>query len=203
MSLDDDSYPVDRDFFLQVERLFAKYSRAAVFGAQIWQRQEEPKVRHDRVFPAADYVGCGHAIRVSAYRQIRGYLALPVAFRMEEGDVSLQLAAAGWELYSAGQLRVFHDTDLMHRESPEVTSATITNVGLCAFLHYPLMGSVWGVAQVINAAVWHLRRGKVRGIWSGLFRIPVECYRNREHRKPVLWKLLRHHLRARRVVAPN
>src|SRR5262249_39691435 len=32
VSFDDDSYPVDSDFFLQVERLFAEHSRAAISG---------------------------------------------------------------------------------------------------------------------------------------------------------------------------
>ena len=37
---------------------------------------------------------------------------------MEESDLSLQLFAAGWQIYEAGELRVFHDTDLAHHQSP-------------------------------------------------------------------------------------
>src|SRR5262249_37154533 len=135
-----------------------------------------------------------------AYRQVRGYLPRPIAFRMEESDVSLQLNAAGWKIYQTGQLRVFHDSDLSHRESAEVTSATITNVALYAFLHYPLIGLGWGIAQVLNIVIWHLRRGKIRGICSGLIRIPIECYRNRRYRKPIKWELLKSFIHFRRTV---
>jgi hypothetical protein len=145
------------------------------------------------------FVGCGHAVRIAAYREVRGYLARSCAFRMEESDLSLQFFSVGWQIYKSGNLRVFHDTDLSHRESPETVSATITNVGLCAFLHYPIIGWGWGLAQVANLVIWCIRRGKVRGIWSGVAKIPMDCYRNRRYRKPVAWKVLRNYLNFRRT----
>src|SRR5262249_41562035 len=36
VSFDDDSYPVDSDFFSLVERLFSDYRQVAIFGASIW-----------------------------------------------------------------------------------------------------------------------------------------------------------------------
>jgi len=45
VSFDDDSYPVDPDFFFSTERLFCEYPRAAIFGARIWHRHECEKVR--------------------------------------------------------------------------------------------------------------------------------------------------------------
>ena len=67
----------------------------------------------------------------------------PVPYGMEERDLSLQLFEAGWQIYEAGNLRVFHDTDLKHHQSSEITSGIIANVGLYAFLHYPFIG--WGL----------------------------------------------------------
>src|SRR5262249_20271382 len=132
VSFDDDSYPVDTDFFRCVEQLFLQYPRAAIFCANIWQRHEAEKPRIDKVVITPSYVGCGHSIRLAAYCQVRGYLPRPVAYAMEECDLSLQLFAAGWQMYEAGNLRVFHDTDLRHHQSTEITSGVITNVGLCA-----------------------------------------------------------------------
>ena len=66
-----------------------------------------------------------------------------VAYGMEETDVSLQLFAAGWDIYHAGRLRVFHDTDLAHHDSPEIVSGYVANVGLFAFLNYPVVGWYW------------------------------------------------------------
>jgi hypothetical protein len=104
---------------------------------------------------------------------------------MEEGDLSLQLFAAGWQIYEAGDLRVFHDTDLKHHQSPEVTSGVITNVGLYAFLHYPISALGWGVAQVANKVIYCIRKGRIRGVVSGILSMPGECYQHRQYRKPV------------------
>jgi GT2 family glycosyltransferase len=185
VSFDDDSYPVDSDFFASVERLFSELPHAAVLGASIWHRDEPEKARTKSLVQFPSYVGCGHAIRLAAYRQVRGYIPRPVAYGMEELDLSLQLFAAGWQIYEAGELRVFHHTDLKHHHSPEVTSAVITNVGLYAFLHYPISALGWGVAQVANKVVYCIRKGRIRGIISGIFSIPGECYYNRRYRKTI------------------
>src|SRR5262249_14764769 len=131
----------------------------------------------ESVVRVPNYIGCGYAIRLAAYRQVRGYLPRPIAYGMEENDLSLQLFAAGWCIYKAGNLRVFHDTDLEHHESPEVTSETIANIGLCAFLHYPVAGWGWGLAQVANIVLCSIRMGRIRGICSGIVKIPSDCYR--------------------------
>ena len=199
VSFDDDSYPVDSDFFSLVERLFLKHPEAAVLGASIWHRYEPAKVPTDSVVRSPNYIGCGHAMRLSAYRQVRGYLPRPFSYGMEENDLCLQLFAAGLQVYQTGNLRVFHDTDLKHHYSPEITSGTITNIGLCAFLHYPIIGWGWGLAQVANIVLCSILKGRIRGIFSGLFNIPGDCYRNRRHRNPIPWRLLRRYLRFRRA----
>jgi GT2 family glycosyltransferase len=198
VSFDDDSYPVDVDFFGDIQRLFSMHPRVAVLGASIWHRNEIAKVRKRDLVPIPNHIGCGFAIRVAAYRQIRGYLPLPVSYEMEESDVSLQLFAAGWQIYEAGCLRVFHDTDRTHHASAEITSATITNVALRAFLHYPIVGWGWGLLQVANKIAYCVRMGRVRGICSGIFRIPVECYRNRRFRDPIAWPELKRYRQYRR-----
>ena len=198
ISFDDDSYPVDADFFGRVVQLFAEHPGAAIFGASIWHRHEREKVRVKSLVRTPSYIGCGYAIRMAAYRQVRGYLPRPVAYGMEETDLSMQLFAAGWDIYEAGDLRVFHDTELKHHESPEVTAGVIANVGLCAFLNYPMIGWGWGLAQVANVVVHSIRLGRLSGIWSGILQIPTDCYRNRQHRRPIPWDALRRFLHFRR-----
>lgn len=199
VSFDDDSYPVDADFFSTVERLFADYPDTGVLAATIWHRHEAPVERASRLTRVANYIGCGHAMRVSAYREVRGYLALARAYGMEESDVSLQLFDRGWEIYQSGELRVFHDTDLGHHQTEDVTSGMIRNVGLYAFLNYPIRAWGLGALQVINKIIDSMRRGRFRGICSGLLGIPGECYRNRSYRRPVPLPTLKRFLQLRRT----
>jgi glycosyltransferase involved in cell wall biosynthesis len=198
VSFDDDSHPVDSDFFASVQKLFFEHPEAAIFGASIWHRHEPIKIRTEKITRAPDYVGCGYAIRLSAYRQVRGYLPRPSAYGMEESDLSLQLFAVGWEIYIAANLRVFHDTDLAHHQSSEVTSGVITNIGLFAYLNYPIIGLGWGLVQVANKVFYCIRMGRFRGICSGILQIPVDCYRYRSYRNPIAWKTIKEYLRFRR-----
>jgi len=201
VSLDDDSWPVDADFFAAIDPLFSSYPRAAIFGASIWHRAEAEIRRSRAVRRVASYVGCGHAVRVAAYRDIRGYLARPMAYAIEESDVGLQLFVRGWQVFSAEELRVYHDTDRTHHEASEVTASTITNLALLAFLHYPAMDLGRGAAQVANRVAYSVRRGRIRGVASGVGGIVTDCYRNRALRAPIRHEVLMEYLRLRQSEA--
>jgi GT2 family glycosyltransferase len=199
VSFDDDSYPVDADFFRRVEQLFLGHPDAAIFGACIWHRHEPERARVESLSLSPSYMGCGFAIRLAAYHRARGLLPRPVSYGMEETDLSLQLFAAGWHIYEAGDLRVLHDTDLKHHRSSEINAGAITNVGLLVFLHFPLIRWGSGLLQVANRVVYSMRMGRFRGICSGLLKIPFDCYRHRRHRNTVAWPTLKRYLEFRRT----
>ncbi len=201
VSLDDDSWPVDADFFAAIEPLFGSHPDAAIFGASIWHRSEAEIPRSPVVRRVASYVGCGHAVRVAAYRDIRGYLARPTAYAIEESDVGLQLFVRGWQVFLAEELRVYHDTDRTHHDAAEITASTITNLALLAFLHYPAIDLGRGAAQVANRVAYCLRRGRIRGVASGIGGIVTECYRNRALRAPIRHDVLMAYLRLRQSEA--
>jgi GT2 family glycosyltransferase len=202
VSFDDDSWPVDVEFFSDVVRLFSKYPHAAVFEATIWHRDAAPIPINDCLVRSVSFTGCGHAIRVSAYREVRGYLPRTVAYGMEEIDLALQLFAAGWDIYKTGRLRVFHDTEFIHHASSEIVSGYVTNVGLFAFLNYPVIRWYWGLLQLANAIVFSVRRGRIHGLCTGLLRLPLDCYRNRHYRNPIDWATVRRFLQFRRSGIP-
>jgi GT2 family glycosyltransferase len=187
VSLDDDSYPIDLDFFSEIEQLFASYPQVGILAARIWHRGETIQARSKSFIPAQAFIGCGHAVRTAAYRQVRGYLPRPIAYGMEETDLAIQFMAAGWKIFESGDLRVFHDTNLKHHQSEDITAASIANVGLYVFLHYPISGWGWGFLQVANKVAYCLRKGRIRGTWSGIVSIPADCYRHRAFRQPKAW----------------
>jgi GT2 family glycosyltransferase len=199
VGFDDDSYPIDADFFYHVQQLFGHHPAAAIFGANIWHRNEREQPRDDSVNASASYMGCGHAIRLAAYREVRGLLPRPVPYAMEETDLSLQLFVAGWNIYQVGELRVFHDTDLKHHESVEINAGVITNVGIFVFLHFPLTHIGAGLLQLGNRIIYSMKMGRIRGICSGIWKIPFECYRHRHFRKPVQWRTLKNFLQLRKA----
>ena len=197
-SFDDDSWPVDTDYFQIVDGIFKSHPKVAVLGAAIWHRHEEPVPRRVDVTKAVDFTGCGFAMRVAAYRGISGYVDRPIAYGVEEVDISLQLHAAGWQVLRCGELRVFHDTQLVHHATAEITAGTIQNAALLAWLCYP--PSLWGrgVLQTMNVLRFMLRQGRRRGIFSGLMGIPHVLWRYRRERRPLPASAVREYLASRR-----
>jgi len=202
-SFDDDSYPVDADFFGIASSILQKNSRIAVLDAQIWHRNEPEIPRRDRLRRIASFTGCGHVIRVATYRALPGYLPSPIGYNIEEVDCSLQLFAAGWEIYKCGELRVFHDTNLIHHRQNEIVSGTVSNMALFVFINYPIIMWVYGGLQLTNTLLFCIRDGRVGGVLRGLAEIPVRCYRHRHDRRPLPARTILRYLRARRTRADN
>jgi GT2 family glycosyltransferase len=201
VSFDDDSYPVDADFFKVASAIFRKNPRIAVLEAQIWQRDEPEIDRNCQLKRTSTFTGCGNAMRVSAYRALPGYLSSPVPYNIEETDFALQLFDAGWQIYKSGELRVFHDTTLVHHQQKEIIAGTISNVALFAFINYPIILWPYGILQLINIVLFCIRDGRLSGILRGLAEVLPRCYRHRYDRRPLPVRAIVRYLRARRMPA--
>jgi GT2 family glycosyltransferase len=190
-SFDDDSQPVDPDYFARLVEVFEKYPAAAVVGSKIFHRGEviEERTHHDQY--VTSFVGCGCAYRRSVYLQLRGYLELPVPYGVEESDLRFQLYRKNWKIVSSSRLRVLHDTELRHHASPRIVSNTIANSALLAYLHYPVSWLPVGAVQVLSVIGYAMRCGRLRGILTGIRMIPERLWRFRRFRDPLSWQQMR------------
>ena len=185
VSFDDDSYPLDVDFFRRVVALFETHCDAALLAARVWQRGDVVGPREPRLRRAKSYVGCGYAVRVEDYLRTRGHVSRSVPYGMEETDLAIMLFAAGRRVYESWDLRVFHDSDLAHHRRADITQGIIANVALFAFIHYPLSLCIRGLLQVANAAFFCLKSGRWKGLLAGLAGIPADCWQHRRLRSPL------------------
>ncbi len=190
-SFDDDSYPIDADYFARLVHLFDCLPQAAVLSSRVFHRAEPMRSIENTGAEVLSFIGCGCAYRKSIYLGLRGYLPLPVAYAAEERDLVLQLMGAGRAIVAVDSLRIFHDTDLVHHASPRIVAGTIANTALLAWLHYPVRFLPRAVAQVANSVVYALRRRRWRGIGKGLFLIPQHIARYRHCRQPIPASVLR------------
>lgn len=182
---DDDSWPIDRDFFHTAATLMEEYPQAAVLTGQVTLREQEVLDVMDLITEINCFENCACVMRREAFLQTNKYLPLRYAYGMEEADVSLQLLDAGWAILKVTRLRVFHDTDLHHHTSAEINASHITNTALLAFLRYPVSHWLLGVAQVMNRIRYALSVGRRSGLLMGIFAIPVAAFRYWQARKPV------------------
>ncbi len=201
-SFDDDSYPIDGDFFGRVSGLFAAFPDAWIVAARVYHVDETVAPPRAEAEWAADFSGGGCAYRRDRYLEVGGYVPLPDAYNMEEVDFALRLHAIGGRILGTSWLRVFHDTDRARHADPAVTSASIANLALLAFLRYPIHLWTIGVAQCVNRIQWLMRNGRRRGILSGLADIPARLWRHRDHRRPVPAAAIRAYFALRRQPTP-
>ena len=184
-SFDDDSYPIDTDYFARLLKLINCFPKAAVIGAAIYHLNET--IEKDSFIAQWEhsFVGCGCAYRKEIFQVTQGYVELPVAYGMEEVDLSLRLHDLGWGVLISPWLRVFHHTELKHHNNPKITAASISNQILLTYLRYPLILWWIGLGQCLSRIVWLIKHKRFQGIVRGIANIPQAIYTNRKHRKPV------------------
>jgi len=201
-SFDDDSYPLDRDFFARLERLFVEYPEASIIDSHVYHLNQAIEPDADRSAWVADFSGGGCAYRRARFLETGGYVALTAAYGMEEVDVGLRLHALGGRVLRSRRLRVFHNTDLARHADAAVTAASIANIALLAYLRYPRW--LWGVAvaQCLRRIGWLLRSQRIRGILTGLASIPATIGRHKRERHPVSTGALRSYWALRRHPIP-
>lgn len=201
-SFDDDSYPIDRDYFARLARLFEDFPAAAVVDAHVFHLNQDvaPDTEHSEW--VADFSGGGCAYRRAGFLETGGYVPLPTAYGMEEVDFALRLHARGGRVLRSRRLRVFHNTDLERHAAASVTAASIANIALLAYLRYPR--GLWGIgaAQCVRRIVWLLGHRRWRGIIAGLTAIPGAIGGHRQARNPVPGRALRSYLSLRRRPVP-
>ncbi|MCA1576078.1 MAG: glycosyltransferase [Acidobacteria bacterium] len=202
-SFDDDSYPIDSDYFARARQLFAKQPNASVICATLYHRGETIALDQHKAEWTADFCGGACVFRRSAFLEAGGYVPLPVAYGMEEVDLALRLHAHGGRILTSSWLRVFHDTDLQRHGDPRVTAGSIANVALLAYLRYPVSLWVVGFGQCVNRVAWLLRHGRRRGIWTGVKMIPAHLRAHRQYRLPLAFHDVKSYLALRRAPLPE
>ncbi|HEU4712723.1 MAG TPA: glycosyltransferase [Pyrinomonadaceae bacterium] len=198
-SFDDDSYPIDSDYFARVARLFEQFPEASIVCAALYHAGETIGLDNREARWTADFAGGACVFRRQAFLDAGGYVPLPVAYGMEEVDLALRLHSKGGKILSTSWLRVFHDTDLRRHAESHITAGSIANLALLAYLRYPV--SLWsiGMWQCANRVLWLLRHGRHRGIVRGVTMIPGHLRANRQFRLTVSNQAVRSYLALRRA----
>lgn len=198
-SFDDDSYPIDSDYFARARQVFEKNPEASLVCAALYHVGESINLDAQSAQWTADFCGGACIFRREAFVDAGGFVPLPVAYGMEEVDLAIRLHADGGRILTTPWLRVFHNTDLKRHADPAVTAGSIANLALLAYLRYPV--SLWGigVGQCANRLLWLLKHGRRRGIVKGVTMIPRHLRANRQYRLPVSKEVLRSYLALRRA----
>ena len=199
-SFDDDSYPFDIDYFARLGFCFDHYPDISILASQIIE-PDKPIVEARKLIGLASYfVGCGVAYRREDFLASKGYIPLAAAYGMEEVELCIRFFDEKKHIYFSPWLRVFHNTTFAHHNSHTVTSASICNLALLAFLRYPKRYWIYGGLQVLNRIIWLMRAKRFSGIGKGIVQIPYHLWEHKQLRQPVSIESLQDYFRVRESV---
>ena len=201
-SFDDDSYPLDSDYFARSLSLFEQFPTAAIVCASLFHRGETIKGPEQSAEWNADFSGGAAIYRRKFFLETGGYVPLTIAYGMEEADFALRLHAIGGKILRTKWLRVFHDTDLKRHNDVDVTAGSIANVALLTYLRYPRSMWIVGALQCTRRILWLMKHGRWRGICSGIFMIPGHLKAHRSYRRRLTNETVRSYLYLRRASLP-
>lgn len=109
VGLDDDAWFVADDALdLAIDYLERHPTVAAVAFDILSPDRPDPKPRRP-ARAAAIFIGCGHALRLSAIRQVGGYIEAPGLYGSEEKDLCVRLIDAGYSIVTLPGVHVWHD----------------------------------------------------------------------------------------------
>jgi len=178
-SFDDDSYPIDQDFFARAAQVTTSLATDVVVVACALFEKDAPPAPPSPpapgLLPCLDFANGACLWRREAFLKTTGYVPLREAWCMEEQDVGLQIYALGRRVVFAPHLRVFHDSERRHHDERHIASVTLANVALLIFLRYPFVLWPLGFLQIMRRIFWMTRNGRAAGIPSGLLMIPSHC----------------------------
>jgi len=192
---DDDSFPQDIDYFARAWSLIVTLPETAVFCASILPVDS---LDSQGLWLQAYYHGCGHLMSRDWFLRTRGYLPLPIAYNLEEVDVSIQLLDMGGRCLLSGDLRVFHDHLPPAREDENIQVAMMINTVLFPLLRYPLLLLPQAFASVLRRLFRLVLRQEWRVICLALCALPAAIWRYLPLRVPVRFPTAWHWLLLRR-----
>lgn len=162
VSLDDDAWFMqDDEIALAVEYLERNQNIAAV-AFDILSPDAPKAANRGRILPAAIYIGCGHVLRLSAVKELGGYVRFPGPYGGEEKDFCLRLIDAGYGLVKLEGVHVWHDKSEAGRDWPRWHRSGVFHDLITGLRRFPL-------SVVIPAVMWRMASHLIFGFRTGQF----------------------------------
>jgi glycosyltransferase involved in cell wall biosynthesis len=172
-SFDDDSWPIDADYFAKAAAVMDLFPRAAVLSPTVHVRERPILPVSAEVAETVSFEGSASVTRRSIYLQLPGYVPVAKAYGVEEVDVALQAHAGGWQIIRCAWIRAWHDRP--HGDDRHSIVPWICNEVLLAYLRYPFWFQPWGWFRSFRHVLTHSRRGRLLELLVSVGSTPRLC----------------------------
>jgi len=127
VSLDDDAWFLDENAIQAAVREMEKDAKIAAVGFEILTPEKPEPMKDKGLKEAKMFIGCGHALRLSAVREVGGYEKMPAFYGGEEKDLSLRLMDKGWKVVTLTGVYTWHEKTEAARNLKKQRRAATTN----------------------------------------------------------------------------
>ena len=176
---DDDSYPLDSDYFDRVIKVFNALPEAAAVMGAIHTPDHSLQPPDLVASECMEFSGSGTCFRRSSIVPLDGYVPLPIAYGMEESDLSIQLWTSGRKIYRTQWFRVRHDSLPDHSQHARFARATIKNIALISYLRYPATLAPLAFYRWLRVIGYGLKYLSPEEMWTTIKEVPSYL---RDHR---------------------
>lgn len=192
-TFDDDSWPLDADYFAQAFAVMEAFPDAAILSPAVYLREKPILPPLMEVTTSRSYEGSASIHRRSVHLKLPGYVPIAHAYGVEEADISLQTHAAGYQLLSCPWMRAWHNrpyTDNVHSIKP-----WIKNEVLLAYLRYPLIAQPWGWIRSLRHVLRHRHQHHLASLLRALLEsVPLCAHFSKYKHRYGLCEVWKHHL---------
>ncbi len=199
VSLDDDAWFVSDDEIAAAVEFLQQNSSTAAVAFDILSPDRPQSRERSAPQPTANFIGCGHVLRMSAVREVGGYEPTPGNYGGEEKDLSLRLMDAGYQIVRLPGVHVWHDKTSVARAVADQYRSGVCNDLVLTFRRTP--AALLPVALIVKCYQhfsFALRKGLFRPCLEGLRLFFDHLSETRRTRRPVKLSTLRRYMRLAR-----
>jgi glycosyltransferase involved in cell wall biosynthesis len=196
-SFDDDSWPLDVDYFARALAVMEAFPNALVMSPGVYLKERPVLAALPEVSLVRSFTGSASVTRRSMYLRLPGYVPVAAAYGVEETDLSLQAHAAGFDILFCPWMRAWHDrpgVDNQHAMLPWVR-----NEVLLAGLRFPPLMQPWGWVRALRHISRHRRHVGLPALLKSMFSALPALVEYRPYQRRYSYaEVWRHHRHASR-----
>ena len=146
VSLDDDAWFLEPMAMAEAVRVMESDPKVAAVGFEILSPDCPQPSGKKGAEPAKMFIGCGHALRLKAVREVGGYEEMPGFYGGEEKDLCLRLMDRGWKIVKLLSMPVWHEKTVLMREMKKQRKSGVVNDLTLIARRCPGSQLVWNLA---------------------------------------------------------
>lgn len=191
-SLDDDAWFLSNDVISKAVAYFEQHTSVAAIAFDILSADFPKSRKIETPYEAANFIGCGHILRLDAIKKVGFYDIFPCSYGAEEKDLCLKLIDHDYQIVFMQGVHIWHDKKNLDRDVKEKYFSNVCNDLAFMYRRSPF---IFVIPALLLKTINHFRfsilysKGNlvtsfIKGVWIFL----VQLFTFKLQRKPVSLK---------------